>query len=92
MIISFRHKGLREFYETGSTKGIQIKHAQKLRYILAILDVAEDVNDVAFPSFRLHSLQGDLKNYWSIRVNGNWRVTFKFIGKDIELVDYQDYH
>ncbi|WP_039761137.1 type II toxin-antitoxin system RelE/ParE family toxin [Bartonella queenslandensis] len=92
MIISFRHKGLKTFYETGSTKGIQVKHARKLQYILAILDAAEDVNDVTFPSFRLHSLQGDLKDHWSIHVNGNWRVTFRFVGKDIELVDYQDYH
>lgn len=44
------------------------------------------------PSFRLHMLKGDLKGHWSVWVNGNWRVTFRFVGADVELVDYQDYH
>ena len=37
-------------------------------------------------------LRGRLKDHWSIGVNGNWRVTFRFVATDIELVDYQDYH
>ena len=37
-------------------------------------------------------LKGDLAGHWSIWVNGNWRITFKFVDGDVELVDYQDYH
>ena len=44
------------------------------------------------PAWRLHELKGNLKDYLSIMVNGNWRLTFKFVKEDIELVDYQDYH
>jgi plasmid maintenance system killer protein len=44
------------------------------------------------PCWRLHALQGELAGHWSVRVSGNWRLTFRFIGEDAELVDYQDYH
>jgi proteic killer suppression protein len=92
MIIGFRHKGLRLLFETGSTKGVNPDHKQKLSSILAALDVASIPEELALPSYRLHALKGKLKGHWSIWVNGNWRVTFRFIGSDVELVDYQDYH
>jgi len=92
MIIGFRHKGLEKFYRTGTTKGIQPSHAEKLRRILGMLDVAIELDDLNVPAFKLHQLKGDLKGHWAIWVNGNWRVTFRFVGIDIELVDYQDYH
>lgn len=41
---------------------------------------------------RLHALKGNLAGFHSVWVNGNWRVTFRFVGRDVELVDYQDYH
>ena len=92
MIVSFRHKGLEAFYRTGSTKGIQAAHARKLGMILAMLDVAKEPQDLNQPGLRLHPLKGDLKGHWSVWVNGNWRITFRFDGADLELVDYQDYH
>ena len=92
MIKGFRHKGLEAFYSTGTTKGIQAAHAAKLGRILGALDVAVVPEDLNFPSFRLHPLKGELKGYWSITVNGNWRVIFRFVGADVELVDYVDYH
>ena len=92
MIISFRHKGLRILFETGSTRGVQAAHHTKLMSILAALDVATGPDELALPSYRLHPLKGDLKGHWSIWANGQWRVTFRFIGTDVELVDYQDYH
>lgn len=90
--MSFRHKGLEALYRTGSKKGVQPAHASKLVRILGVLDVAQSAPDLAIPGFRTHELKGDLAGYWSIWVNGNWRVTFRFIGQDVELVDYQDYH
>lgn len=92
MIISFQHKGLRKFYETGSKKGVVAYHVNKLQMILAALEAAEEAPELDLPAFSLHALKGDLNGYWSIRVSGNWRVIFRFKGKDIELVDYLDYH
>ena len=64
----------------------------KLLHILASLDAATNAGDLTLPSFRLHRLKGDLAGQWSIWVNGNWRVTFRFVDSDVELVDYRDYH
>ena len=60
--------------------------------ILDALDAAQAPAELNLPAFRLHQLKGELAGHWSIWVNGNWRVTFRFIGSDVELVDYQDYH
>ena len=92
MIKSFRHKGLKQFYETGSMRGIQAGHAPKLRRQLARLEVAEVPQDMNIPGWDLHPLKGTLKGHWSVKVNGNWRLTYAFDDGDIVLVDYQDYH
>lgn len=93
MIKSFRHKGLEAFYTSGSKAGIQAQHAQKLRLQLTALDAAVSADDFKAPvAWRLHSLSGKLKGYYSLTVNGNWRVIFRFDGSDVELVDYLDYH
>jgi len=63
-----------------------------LSRILDVLNATKNPEDVNIPSFRPHPLKGELKGYWSVWVNGNWRVTFVFIGINVELVDYQDYH
>lgn len=92
MIVSFRHKGLEQFYETGSTRGIQTAHKAKLTVILTALDAADSVAQVNLPGFKLHRLKGNMQDFWSVWVNGNWRVIFRFVDRDIELVDYLDYH
>lgn len=92
MIIGFRHKGLETLYQTGSARGVQASHAPKLGRILAALDAAATPAELNHPGYKLHPLKGTLKGHWSVWVNGNWRVTFRFIGADVELVDYQDYH
>lgn len=92
MIISFRHKGLEAFYHTGSTRGIQAAHAKKLGRILGVLDGADGPEAMNLPGFKLHQLKGDLAGHWSVAVNGNWRVTFRFTDAGVELVNYHDYH
>lgn len=92
MIVGFRHKGLEKLYRQGTKKGVQADHIPKLLRILSALDVAQNADDLAIPSFRTHRLKGDLAGHYSIWVNGNWRVTFRFVDSDVELVDYQDYH
>ena len=92
MIKTFRHKGIKSFYEEGSTAGIQAKHQKKLRLQLTTLDSARKPQDMKAPGWDLHPLQGDLEGHWAVSVNGNWRLTFAFEGEDAILVDYQDYH
>lgn len=92
MIRSFRHAGLEEFFKTGSKRGIQPAHATKLADQLFALNTASGPEGMSLPSWRLHPLHGKLAGHWSVRVNGNWRMTFLFDGEDAVLVDYQDYH
>jgi toxin HigB-1 len=92
MIKSFRHKGLKKFFETGSRAGIQPHHAKRLRMQLAALDTAQSIEDMDIPGFRLHGLKGADRGRWSIWVNGNWRITFEFVDGHVYVLDYEDYH
>jgi len=92
MILSFRHKGLEAFFVTGSHAGIQPVHAKRLREMLATLNAATIPADLARPSWRLHGLSGDRAGFWAMTVQANWRLTFRFVGTDVELLDYVDYH
>lgn len=92
MIRGFKHRGLGQFFETGSKAGIQARHAARLRLILAQLNAATAPRDMALPGLDLHPLKGDRKGTWTVSVSGNWRVTFRFAGKDADSVDYEDYH
>jgi toxin HigB-1 len=92
MILSFKHKGLKKFYETGSKAGIQADHSQKLRIILSALDTSAEIGDMDLPGFRLHRLAGDKAGLWSVTVNGNWRVTFSFENGNAQVLNYEDYH
>lgn len=92
VIRSFKHKGLEEFFNSGSTRGIQAAHARKLRMQLAALDTAAAIEDMNIPGYRLHPLKGDRKGLWSITVSGNWRVTFEFTEGSVCIVNYEDYH
>jgi len=92
MILSFRHKGLERFFRTGSKAGIKAEFASKLEAQLSTLDAANDVKQMGIPSWDLHPLQGDLSGYWAVKVNKNWRLTFRFTEENAEVVDLQDYH
>lgn len=92
MISHFKHKGLEKFFRTGSTAGIQANHAAKLSLQLTTLHHAVCPQDMNAPSWRLHQLTGNLKGHWSVQVNGNWQLTFRFENGNAEIVDYQDYH
>ncbi len=92
MIQSFRHKGLLRFFQTGSTAGIQPAHAKRLQMILAALNTASAIEDMQTPRYRLHPLKGGAHGRWSVRVNGNWRVTFEFHESHAYVLDYEDYH
>ena len=87
MIKSWKHKGLQKFFETDSTKGIQSEHASKLRLRLEVLNRAKDVGELNFPGWHLHKLKGDRGTHWSIRVSGNWRITFEFVDGDAYITN-----
>lgn len=92
MIKSFRHRGLENFYLTGSKAGIIPNHAPRLAFILTHLNRATCPTDMAFPGLNLHPLLGQMAGHYSVKVSANWRMTFKFDGEDVTIVDYQDYH
>ena len=92
MIKSFKHKGLRQFFQTGSKAGIDARQADKLAERLFVLDSAKQIEGIDLPGYYLHSLTGDKDGLWSVRVTANWRITFEFIDGDVYIVNYEDYH
>ena len=91
-IRSFQHKGLERFFRTGTKAEIQAKHAERLRLILGRLNVSAEPRDMHLPGLDLHSLKGDQRGRWAVKVSRSWRLTFPFAEKDAEAVDYEDYH
>ena len=92
MIQSFKHKGLQLFFETGRKSGIQPSHAKRLQLILGRLNASVVAEDMNLPGLFFHALSGDRVGIYAVRVNGNWRVTFRFNGNHAEVVNYEDYH
>ena len=92
MIQTFKHKGLEQFFKTGRKSGIQAKHANRLKLILGRLNASTSPEDMNLPGLYLHQLSGVRSEIWSVRVSGNWRVTFLFNGEHAEIVNYEDYH
>jgi toxin HigB-1 len=91
MINSFKHKALRRYFETGDGRGLNAQHLEKIALVLGVLNVADSIEAINLPSFRLHPLTGDLKNLWSVTVRSNWRIVFRFedgLVFDVDLVDY----
>ncbi len=92
MIKSIRHKGLKLFFEKGSTKGILVDHADCLRDRLTVLDASTCLDDIAAGNWGLHPLTGKLKGQHAIKVSGNWRLFFEFRDGNVYLLNYDDYH
>lgn len=91
MIERFRHKGLRLLFEEGDPTGVNPQHVEKIENILGLLDVAQNIEDMNVPTFRLHALKGDLKGFWAVTVRANWRIIFRFVdgrASDVDLIDY----
>jgi toxin HigB-1 len=92
VICSFRHRGLRLFFERGDHRLIRTDLVDRIEVMLAQLDVAATVEAVRIPNYRLHALKGDLKGYWSVTVKGNWRIVFRFEDGNVHNVELIDYH
>ena len=92
MIKTFRHKGLKELFETGRSKSIAPALLKRVEIIPDYLDAAETAFDMGVSGLRLHELKGDRKGTWSVTVSGNWRLTFTFLDGDAYDIDLEDYH
>ena len=92
MILSYKNKALELLLNEGVSRGLPPELATKIRIRLSAIDSATDINQLRIPSYRLHELKGDRAGTWSIRVSGNWRITFKFKNEDAYDVDFEDYH
>jgi len=91
VIASFKHRGLKRLYEDNDQRGLSPAHVEKITRILARLDEAGDVRNMALPGFGLHPLKGKLKGLWAVSVSGNWRIVFRFEkghAYDVDLIDY----
>ena len=92
MIASFKHRGLKRLYEDDDHRGLSPARVDKIKRILARLDEAADIRNMALPGFQLHPLKGKLKGLWAVSVSGNWRVVFRFENGNAYDVDLIDYH
>ena len=92
MIRSFKHKGLKRFYERGDRSKLPPALIDRIEEILGLLDVATDIHDLDLPQYRLHPLTGDRKGQWAVTVRANWRIVFRFERGEAEDVDFTDYH
>jgi toxin HigB-1 len=92
MIQKFQNKALENLFKEGVTKGIPKELEKRIRVRLEVIDSAIIINDIRLPGYNLHELKGDREGTWSIKVSGNWRITFTFKDNDAYDVDLEDYH
>ena len=92
VIASFRHKGLKRLWEKDDPKLINAAMRDRVTNILAVLEVASEPGDMDLPGYDLHRLIGNLKEFWSVKVTGKWRVIFRFEDANARDIDLTDYH
>ena len=92
MIKTFRHKGLKELFETGASKSAPADMRERIQRRLDVLDAAAAISGVNVPGFNLHPLKGSRADECAITVNKNYRITFRFQDGDAQEVHLEDYH
>ena len=90
MIRTFRSKPLRQFVKTGKPEKLPVQNTARISRILRAMDAAIKPEDMNLPGYFFHGLEGEQR--WSVRVTGNWRITFGWDGTDVIDVDLEDYH
>jgi toxin HigB-1 len=91
VIESFRHKGLKELFETGRSARVDARLRQRCLDVLEALDAANSLNDLNLPGFNLHPLHGKPVRH-TIHVNGPWCITFEWDAPRAYRVDLEQYH
>lgn len=92
MIQTFRDKALERLLKEGNAKGVPKDLEKRIRRRLEVIDSATAIDDLKIPGYDLHQLKGDRRETWSIKVSGNWRITFTFINNDAYDLNLEDYH
>jgi toxin HigB-1 len=92
VIKTFRHKGLKELFETGTSKSVPSEMRERIQRRLDVLDAAATINGVNVPGFSLHQLKGKSAGEWVITITKNYRITFRFENGDALDVHLEDYH
>lgn len=92
MILSFKSKALKKFWENSETKLLPTDHIERIEIILDTLDHALVPEDMNIPGYYFHSLKGKCKDRYSVKVSNNYRITFAFEDGDAIKIDYEDYH
>lgn len=96
MIVGFRSKLANDVYD-----GEENKHTRqfpkelhlKARRLLDQLNSAPSLEFMRIPpGNRLEKLAGDLKDFWSLRINDQWRIIFRWHAENVSEVDIVDYH
>lgn len=92
MIENFKHKGLKRLFEKGDRSKLPPEMVERIEEILFYLDVAQSLENIDRPTFRLHPLKGNLEGYWAVDVQSNWRIIFRFEDGNAFDVEFIDYH
>ena len=90
--VKFRHGGLRRYWERGDASRLNPDHVARINRLLDDLAAASRPEQLGLPGLRLHQLTGGRRGTWSVRVSGNWRLTFRFVGGEAVDIDLEDYH
>jgi toxin HigB-1 len=92
MIVSFRSKALKRFWEKDDGRLFNPQHVRKIEIILDALNVAVTAEMMNTAGLDFHKLTGHAPSRWSVHVNGNWCITFSFEDGEVFAIDYEDYH
>jgi len=94
MIISFKHKGLKDLWTNDEAKKLPPQQVKRIRILLQIIEELKDVpRDLAhLVTIRPYQLKGEWAGFWSLDVTGNWRIIFRFENGDAYDVHYIDPH
>ena len=94
MILNFKHKGLKLLWEQGNGSKLPADLIGRIERMLVVIDTAQKVPEgfEAFQNWNIHALSDDLNGYWSVKVNKNYRIIFRFDGQNVYDLDYVDYH
>ena len=93
MLTSFGNKNTQKIWEGERVKGLPTEVQEIARRKLRMLNNSQNLTDLMIPpSNRLEKLKGTLKNFYSIRVNDQWRIIFKWNNGNADEVELIDYH
>lgn len=92
VIVSFRHPGLRELFETGKSRKVQPNLHKRCRRAMDALHAATALSDLNMPGWSVHPLKGNREGRHAMAVSGPWRITFRWDGKDAHELTLEQYH